>query len=81
MQLIRYRGVNNIAHSSPTTANAYIFLGYENNLPGTIGIGWINTTCARKAYRTSISEWFRNDAVTAVVSCFSFLSCNHTGIN
>ena len=36
-------------------------------MPGAIGIAWINSTCARQSYRTSISEWFMNDAVSAVV--------------
>ena len=63
------RQVNSIVASSSTNANAYVFLGYQNNQPGTIGIAWINTTCGIKPYRTSISEYFMNDAVTAVV-CF-----------
>ena len=62
-----FRDVNRIASRSPTDANAYVFLGHENNRPGTIGIAWINTTCAIKPYRTSITEWFRNDAITAAV--------------
>ena len=62
-----FREVNNIAASSSTNANSYVFLGYENDQPGTIGIAWINTTCAIRPYRTSISEYFMNDAVTAVV--------------
>ena len=63
-----YRAVNKIAASSTTDADAYVFLGYEDNSPGTIGIAWINTTCAIKPYRTSITEWFINDAITAAVT-------------
>ena len=63
-----FRSVYNIAESAATSANAYVFLGYENNTAGTIGIAWVRSTCSIRGYRTSMSEWFRSDAVTAVVS-------------
>ena len=62
-----FRKANDIASASETNADSYVFLGHEDNLPGTIGIAWINSTCATKSYRTSISEWFMNDAISAVV--------------
>ena len=64
---VYFRKANDIASSSETNADSYVFLGHEDNLPGTIGIAWINSTCATKSYRTSISEWFMNDAISAVV--------------
>ena len=64
---VYFRKVNDIASASETKANSYVFFGHEDNLPGTIGIAWINSTCAGKSYRTSISEWFMNDAISAVV--------------
>ena len=73
MVIFTFRNVNDIASRSSTNSNAYVFLGYDNNRLGNIGIAWMNTTCARKRYRTSISEWHRNDAVTAVVSFLFYL--------
>ena len=64
-----FRAIKNVAQTAATSANAYVFLGYENNLAGKLGIAWVRSTCDRiKGYRTAIGEWFRSDAVTAVVS-------------
>merc|ERR1719264_45085 len=34
------RKANDIASASETNADSYVFLGHEDNLPGTIGIAW-----------------------------------------
>ena len=64
--------VEKIAEVAKTSANAYVFLGYDKEDIGNdgeiYGIAETSTTCDRlKKYRTSISEWGGSDVITAVV--------------
>ena len=47
--------------------NANVFLSFDNNTAGTVGIAWGGSVCADKTFRTSINEWFVSDAKTAEV--------------
>ena len=52
-------------------ADSYALLSYENNASGTIGIAWLRSTCSlQRGARTSITEHFRGEIVTAEVIFF-----------
>ena len=44
-----------------------MFLSFDNNTSGTVGIAWVGSVCADKTFRTSVSEWFVSDASTGQV--------------
>ena len=49
-------------------ANTYVFLCYENNAGGVVGLGYVGTIChSNRRYRTSITEYFFTDLRTAQV--------------
>lgn len=50
-----------------SSINANVFLSFDNNTAGTVGIAWVGTVCADKIYRTSINQWFVSDSTTAEV--------------
>ena len=47
----------------------YAFFAYENDNPGVVGIAFVGVVCfdAWESYKTSISEYFRNDLTTAKI--------------
>jgi hypothetical protein len=49
---------------SDDSVTANVFLSFDNNKPGLVGIG---TVCEEKTIRTSISQWFESDSGTAEV--------------
>ncbi len=49
------------------SVNANVFLSFDNNKPGLVGIAGIGTVCEEKTIRTSISQWFESDSGTAEV--------------
>ncbi len=52
-----------------TTVNANVFMTYQNNQAGVVGLAWVGTVCyPNTSYRASINEWFQSDAQTAQVS-------------
>jgi hypothetical protein len=56
-------------NANPVTANAYVFLCYENdNTLDSVGIGYTGSTCnSLKQYRTSIAEYYFTDFDTSQV--------------
>ena len=58
--------------ANPSGANAYVFLCSQGNQGGTVGIAWLGGTCDSSGYgRSSVNEYFFNDATTAEVSHFN----------
>jgi hypothetical protein len=50
------------------TINANVFVTFENNQAGVVGIAWLGTTCRTNiTFRTSINEYFETDASTGQV--------------
>ena len=51
--------------------NLFVYLTYQNNEGGTIGIAWVGVVCySGKGYRVGISEYFNSDLRTAEVYYF-----------
>ena len=62
---------SNIAVPSTSDGNAYVFLCYQNNQGGVVGIAWVRGTCSGSRFaRSSVNEYLSNDVVTASVSIF-----------
>ena len=52
--------------------NLFVYLTYQNNEGGTIGIAWVGVVCySGKGYRVGISEYFNSDLRTAEVYIIS----------
>jgi hypothetical protein len=51
--------------------NANVFLSFDNDTPGTVGIAWVGTVCNDPTYKTSINQYFVSDSKTAEVFCKS----------
>jgi hypothetical protein len=60
------RSVSAISRANPLDVNAYAYMVYDGNRGGTIGIAWVESTCAEKYYRSSLNEWFASRWITAV---------------
>ena len=55
--------------NATSDGNAYVFLCSENDRGGYVGIAWLSSTCETERFgRSSISEYLRNDIITASVS-------------
>ena len=70
--IIVFRDVSsNIAVPSTSDGNAYVFLCYQNNQGGVVGIAWVRGTCSGSRFaRSSVNEYLSNDVVTASVGIF-----------
>ena len=60
-----------IASPSTSHADAFVFLCFQNNAEGTVGIAWLKTTCGINYGKTSINEYKTNDIVSAKVKFIS----------
>jgi hypothetical protein len=50
------------------TVNANIFMTFNNNQPGVVGLAWVGVACSSDiTYRASINEYFYTDASTGQV--------------
>jgi hypothetical protein len=50
------------------TINANIFVSFDNNQAGVVGLAWVGTTCfSNITYRASINQYFETDASTGHV--------------
>ena len=62
----------NYVNGLPTSDNsidAFAMMSFRNNMPGTIGIAFVETTCRLEKYvRTSINEYTLTQLLTAIVS-------------
>ena len=55
--------------ASDDSIDAFVMLSYRNNMAGTLGIAWGGTTCYfDKQYRSSITEYYQTQQLTATVS-------------
>ena len=49
--------------------NTNVFLTFENNSDGTVGIAWVGAVCnSNLSIRASVNEWYYTDALTGWVS-------------
>lgn len=44
-----------------------VYLCFQNNAAGTVGIAWIGTICGPQNYQTAIVEYFNSDTQTGEV--------------
>ena len=64
--------------ANDSTINANVFLCYQNNQPGVVGIGWVGSTCFSPNYRTVVVEWFGSDVITGHVTLAFLKPLNKT---
>jgi hypothetical protein len=60
-----------LSESNPVIANAYAYFCSEQDLPGTVGIGYVGSVCypdSVKKYRTTVNEYYLDDINTAEVN-------------
>ena len=62
---------DNVLNTETRDPNLFVYLTYQNNEGGTIGIAWVGVVCySGKGYRVGISEYFNSDLRTAEVYHF-----------
>ncbi len=74
----------NVAGSrSAGDSNTNIWLSYENNQPGTIGIAYVRSVCSGSTrFRVNVNEYRNTDSYTGDVSIHSyFWTINPIGFN
>jgi hypothetical protein len=50
------------------TVNANVFLTFNGDLGGSVGVAWLGSVCESDArYRSSVSQWFMSSLTTAEV--------------
>ena len=63
--------MNVLARNDGRNPNLFVFLTSQHDSSGNVGISWLGVVCeGDKGYRTSISEYYKNDLDTAEVSIF-----------
>lgn len=66
--IIFCRFVNTLARADSREPNLFVYMTYQNNLPGVAGIAWLGVVCdSDKGYKTSINEYFYNDLDSAEI--------------
>ncbi len=57
-----------VQYITDDTINANIFVTFENNQPGVVGIAYVNATCSSdRTIRASINEYYLTPASTGQV--------------
>ena len=76
---ILFSDLSTYVNGLPVTYNsidAFVMMSYRNNMAGIIGMAWVGTTCfSDKQFRTSITEYYQTQQLTAIVRYhfFNFL--------
>ena len=53
--------------------NVNVFMSFQNNSPGVVGIAYVGAVCASSiGFRSGIVEWFVSDLQTGQVKLFPF---------
>jgi len=46
----------------------HVYITYQNNARGVVGIAWVRSTCSiYQYYRSNVNEWYTSDTVTAQI--------------
>ena len=76
ISIFLFSDFSNYVNGLPVTVqsiDAFVMMSYRNNMAGILGMAWVGTTCfSDKQFRTSISEYYQTQQLTAIVKYYSF---------